>query len=316
MGKWTFGGFANSWKRKNGLVSIEIGPNGFALAKIEESHHKLHKLSVCEYYEEDQFLKQKDALRDAVAKHKLMGHSCNLVLHPSEYQLLLVEAPNVAPQELRQAMRWQVKDLVHESLDDMIIDVFPLPGDSFRGRTAMVYVVVVARDIIKKHVSSAKECGLNLLTIDISELCLRNITALLQQNSDDSVGLLMLGEGGGSINLTEGPRLYLSRKIEIDVREIASVTNSGDPVVETLALEVQRSFDYYESQLGKGIITHMMVAPSSVDIAGVVNLLDEMLQVKVDRIDLGSQLEMGDTSPAMQAKCFAAIGAALRQKAA
>jgi MSHA biogenesis protein MshI len=155
-----------------------------------------------------------------------------------------------------------------------------------------------------------------VITIDISELCLRNITALLQQNLGDSVGLLMLGQGRGLINLTEGRNLYLSRKIEMDVIDLAGFTNRADPMVESLALEAQRSFDYYESQLGKGVVTQLMVAPASVEIGGVVKLLDEMLQAKVCCIDLGSQLDVSRFSLFAQAKCFTAIGAALRSKAA
>ena len=118
-------------RASGGLVSVEMGPRGAALVKVDGHNSHSARLSICEYYEDASVLKQKNALSDAVVKYGLTGCDCNLVLHPSEYQLLLVEAPKVAPQELKQAMKWRVKDLVTEPLDSLIIDIFPLPGDAF-----------------------------------------------------------------------------------------------------------------------------------------------------------------------------------------
>ena len=316
MGKWSFKGLLKRKDKGDGLVSLEIGPSGIALAKIKKTDGAIPHLSICEYFDEANFLKQKSILHGAIEKYGLKGHSCNLVLHPSDYQLLLVEAPDVPAEELKQAMKWRIKDLVTEPLEDLIVDVFPLPSDAFRGRTSMTYVVSTSKKVIQQHVKSIEACGLELKSIDISELCLRNITALLLDQPKDSVGLLMLDQGGGLINLTEGNSLYLSRKIEMDVNEISGSGQGMEQRVESLALEVQRSLDYYESQLGKGVISRLLVAPMSVNVAGAFESLNNILNVKIDHINLSSHVEMGNVSEITQSKCFAAIGAALRREAA
>src|SRR5687767_13665814 len=46
---------------------------------------------------------------------------CLTVLQPKDYQLMLVDAPNVPAIELKKAIRWQVKDLLDYHVDDATI---------------------------------------------------------------------------------------------------------------------------------------------------------------------------------------------------
>ena len=48
-----------------------------------------------------------------IQKHRLQNRLCNVVLSPADYQLMLVEAPDVPDEEMREAVKWRIKDLIN-----------------------------------------------------------------------------------------------------------------------------------------------------------------------------------------------------------
>src|ERR1044071_3667210 len=73
------------------------------------------------------------------------------VLDPGGYRLLLVEAPDVPPDELRAAVRWRVKDLIDFHVDDAVIDVFEMPPHARGGRNRMMYAATAKADYVKQR---------------------------------------------------------------------------------------------------------------------------------------------------------------------
>src|SRR6185503_2718215 len=86
-----------------------------------------------------------------------------------------------------------------------------------------------------------------LYAIDIPELCLRNVTALMPQD-DKGVALLALNDNYAQLVTTRKGVLYLTRRI-------AEVEPGA------LALELQRSLDYYESHYDQTPIGELVIAP-------------------------------------------------------
>ena len=86
----------------------------------------------------------------------------------------------------------------------------------------------------------------------------------------------------------------------------------------TVTLEIQRSLDYFESQLGKGYINRLLLLPMKRNGAAALQTLSTGLAVKLQALDL-RELFPGQATAAIdeaeQAYCMAAVGAALRQEA-
>ena len=92
-----------------GLLGIETGPQGLALAHIQRGPSgTTPRLLRCEYLEGAPET-QAELLRQTVIDQGLSGMPVNLLLHPSVYQMFLLESPEVPAEELRDAMRWRVK---------------------------------------------------------------------------------------------------------------------------------------------------------------------------------------------------------------
>src|SRR5690606_8275577 len=94
---------------------------------------------------EGSFKHPADALA-ALFQHKAPpALPCHLCLSHHFYQMLLVDSPNVPDGELREAVTWRVKDLITQPVEKMVVDVFRLPADEYRGRMNMLYAALIAR---------------------------------------------------------------------------------------------------------------------------------------------------------------------------
>src|ERR1041385_6627200 len=63
----------------------------------------------------------------------LENYQCLTLLPASDYQLLLVDAPNVPALELKTAVRWRIKDMLDYHVEDATIDVLDIPVDPSSG---------------------------------------------------------------------------------------------------------------------------------------------------------------------------------------
>ena len=90
-----------------------------------------------------------------------------------------------------------------------------------------------------------------------------------------------------------------------------------DPVIEgadntaffeSLLLEIQRSMDFYESQLGKGIVSNLYLSPDTSVTSQIGGYMSSQLGLNVAPLDIS---ELGITLEDNAARCVTAIGAAM-----
>ncbi len=306
-----------------GVAGIAVTPDGVSLARIVRTEGGRPRVALCVHQAlPDERDKSFAAL---VRQHGLGSARCVELLEVNSYQLLLVEAPNVTPAELKAAVRWRIKDLINFHIDDAVIDVFDIPSQNLSEQSKMMYVVVTRAALVQEHIALAKSAGLDLSVIDIPEMALRNITALFPEDSA-GVALVHLTPQGGYIILTREGTLYLARKIELNFARLFSGLKAARPdealpddvrrLLDNIVLEVQRSLDYYESNHSQPSITNLLFAPLEQELPGAVNHVANSLGLKVKQIDLNEVLQcVTPLSQNLQAKCLLAVGAALRDAA-
>lgn len=250
-----------------------------------------------------------EAFTALMQQHPAPALPCHISLSHHFYQLLLVDTPNVAENELREAVKWRVKDLITQPIEKMVVDVFRLPADAYRGRMNMVYAALIEQARIAPLVNACESLDLELQSIGIAELALARISRQMAEMENRGLALLFLTGNDGSINLVENGYLYLTRTLEMQ----ASGGYSGnlefnqDPT-DNLALDIQRSLDYYESQLGKSGVSRVYLMSESVEQHHWCEALSQRLPIKAvgfslaDVITLAAPLgtlEQGLLTPAV-----------------
>jgi MSHA biogenesis protein MshI len=299
------------WRQKgNHLLGVEASEEGIAVARIIRTEAGL-RLEGCDYISRDAVGSLDEALSDKIKALNAEVWPCNWVLTNSSYTLLLIEAPNVPAEELRDAMRWRIKDLISFPADEATLDVFPLPEDGSRGKK-MFYVVVSERARIQDTVDVARRSRISLESIDIAEMAMRNLAELLP-GGRRGLALVRLRQGAGHLVLIREGKLYLSRHFDLKY-------NGGlldDLPEEALVLELQRSLDYFERQMSQEPPARILFCGENISADKITDNMRNSFSAEVGTFDLSGLLEGAEHCDSHLVQlCLGAIGGALRRGAA
>lgn len=229
---------------------------------------------------------QQSVLLDRLCQeHGLKGASAVVVLEPGSYNLLQMEAPEVEPEEMNNAMRWRIKDLIDFHIDDAVLDLFEMPQTRRQNTTRMVTVVAARRSLLQQQVDWVESAGLEMEAIDISELAVRNLM-LNDTQGLESGALLSLTPTYGYIEVLHQGDLYLQRRIEIGDDDLVSA--GGDELLElqeALVLELQRSLDYFDSQYAAGPVQKIALHASEAVLQPLMQVFVESFRSDVTAFD-------------------------------
>ncbi|MFP3873016.1 MAG: hypothetical protein ACLFV1_01070 [Thiohalophilus sp.] len=310
-----------------GLAGVHLSDRGVAVATVRYQAEQ-PVLSYCEFAPAGN-AERPQVLARLLAQEPLAGMRVSTLLNVGEFELQLIEAPDVTPEELRAAVRWRIKDRLDFPLDEAVLDVFPIPGQQERGRPPMVYVVAARQAQVKRYIDALETAGGDLCCVDIPELAQRNLAIRLAEDAR-GVAMLSLGPDAALLTLTCGGVLYLAREIDVGYRVLEgapparegkagalqlaeSLSPDQRRALETLVLEVQRSLDYFESHFGLAPIGHLVIAPTPRPIPAVLEYMGANLGAAVRQLELADIVDLEQTPDRIQqAECLLAIGVALR----
>ncbi len=232
------------------------------------------------------------------------------VLDAADYQLLLVESPDVLAAELKAAVRWRLKDIIDFPLEEAVIDVFGIPEPVRRTGAKMMYAIAAKRQAIQDHLLSVKAVTPRFDVIDIPELALRNLAAQLPE-AESGLILLWLNERSAQLLVFKGSTLYLARTVQF-TQQKGPNASAGLPDVDAIALELQRSTDYFESHYEQSPISHLIIAPHNGHADMLAAELVNQTAMRIQTIDLSRALTVVPEVNQASRSTILAIGAAMR----
>ena len=302
-------------KLEPGWMAMQFTPEGVCMAHVRQVADNKPLVTLCMVFPIE--VADVRALEKQAKEIHLNRYNCSLLLNSSEYQMLVVEAPNVPTAELKTAVRWRMKDMLDFSVDDATIDVLDIPADkNAPSRTRSLFAVAARNNIIRKRMADFDAAKLPVSVIDIPELAQRNIASLLE---DKGRGMAMLSfdENGGLLTFTYSGELYSSRHIDIPLSQLnQSDSEQRQRYFDRITLELQRSMDSFERQFSFINISKLVLAP----LPPGVNLeayLTSNLYLPVSTMSLDEVFDFSAVSgvgPAQRQQCFLALGAALRNE--
>lgn len=294
--------------RSNVLSALIYSDAGIASATIRQNKAGKPVLEQCGFYPPVPGQDPGTTLKKVVAEQSLGKTGCTTLLAIGDYQLLMVEAPEVPQSELKAAIRWRIRDLIDYHVDDAVLDVFDAPPSGARGIQEHLYVVVSRSAVVKERIEALERAGAALDTIDIPELALRNIAARLEQDANGQA-MLYFDADQGLITLTRDSTLYLARSMDIGYQQLQDTP----ALVDRLALELQRSMDYYDRHFQQAPIASITLCPTPHPVPQFAEQLEQQVGVPVYKLQPSDIVEAHETVDDEQlAHCLLAIGAALR----
>jgi MSHA biogenesis protein MshI len=180
-----------------------------------------------------------------------------LVLGPGQRQLNSTPRPPVDDADLREALRWQLRDALDYPPEEAVLDAMPVADTEPAGRQEIL-VFSVRRQELTQLVGAFAEAGVRLQRVAAIDCAQRNL-AWHWVPAGGAAALLLPCEGGALCTVSRGEQLILSRAIELG-GDLAPTDRRLELTAERIALQMQRSFDLLERRSADAAIAHLVMA--------------------------------------------------------
>lgn len=261
--------------------------------------------------------RREQELAAIVGRWGLSSRTCFLVLDPADYRLLQTNMPEVPVEELREALRWRIQDLLDFSAEEAEIEFFAMPASLLPGRNAMASVVACRRTLIQRQLEQCGKFNLKPKVVDICEMALRNVAESLPE-SGKGLAFLHMGKTRGILQLQKNDTVYVTRMMDFGSQELFQDFLGRDEddlggVFGRLALEIQRSMDYYESYFGVSPMSSLVVCPVDGGTDELERRLNQALGLTTRTMDLAEVMSCEEPPDVSTVQlCLPVIGLALR----
>lgn len=286
------GSFTGRKQKNQGLLAVHFQKGGVAFAYVKQPK-QLGQVDLCEFVacETDQRFK---VIKQFVKKHKLGANTnVNLVLTPSDYKTLTVDAPEVEPSEYQQAAKWLVKDLLDYPVTEAAIDLFAMPT----GSQSKLYLVCARQSLIRQYMREFQKSRLCLMGIETIELALRNHLLIKQEGhcllmfkTDFFTGIMIFKE----------QTIHLIRSIRADLEELSH---------KKLLTELQRSLDYYKKQAQQGMPQKIILTSNLLEYENLQDNLTAHTGMPVEGLQPAEFLTMPEVGENTYRYTITALGA-------
>lgn len=320
-------------------IGIDIGSHSIKAIELEDKKGRLDivKCAIVRIRNGD----AKEALKRMLSTTKLSSRRVNVSLSGPSVIVRYIEMPPMRHDELRSAIKFEAEKYIPFDISESVIDFASL-GKTSSG-SQRVLLVAAKKNEVTEILEFFKGAGLEISAIDIDSFAFLNAfqRAWMEKNGDAGYALLNAGEKFSNMNIVMKGNVYFTRDmlwggsditrrikdmmgIDLDEAE-ALKRNPGEkreevlgviaPVLDKLVSQMRMSFDYFESQFGKGI-EKLYVSGGSSYLFNIVDFLKDSLGVEVmmwdpfEGVKSSGLIEEIDKSPALFA---VAMGLALRK---
>lgn len=206
------------WKRKGSGDQLVVSWSGqvfaYVLARVRsDGVHEVLKSGV-----ERQGTDSMDVFVSRLQGLGLKGYEASAMLWPEQYQVLQIDAPAVAPEELRSAARYQIREMLESHVDDVTLDVMRV-GDGQQRGANLLFVVAVKNTVVREMLDLAGAMQWTVSVIDIQETAQRNIQSALagrDGQTDRANAALTLVDGHQAVlTISANEELFYTRRFEL-----------------------------------------------------------------------------------------------------
>ena len=196
--------------------------------------------------------------------------------------------PSMSSEELEDQIHWEAEQYIPFDINDVNIDFQILgPEESDPGRM-VVLLVASKRDIVNDYIAVFNETGLRLSVIDVDSFAVQNAFEVnYEVYPEDVIALVNIGANIMNLNIVKNGVSLFTRDVQTggslltdeiqklfgvgseEAERIKISGNCPDPEKlqeiisrqnETLAMEIRRSLDFYNSAASDGKIGKVMLS--------------------------------------------------------
>jgi len=225
-----------------------------------------------------------DSMEDFVARLKaqgLGGLDARVMLRPEQCQVLQVSSPAVAPEELRSAARYQIREMVDVHIDDITLDVMHV-GDGQDKSSGQLFVVTTPNAVVREAMALADTMQWPVNVIDIQEMAQRNLQSALAQRAGvpdrADAALVITDERLAVLTISAKGELYYTRRLDLPAGFMGMSWGQGAAVEAVDAFTPVSEYvpDYSPDSASYGLEAGALSSSSSSDADRVQRLVVEI----------------------------------------
>lgn len=209
------------WNRKSSQDQLIVSWSNQTLAFVRARARTDGGFDIRQLGVERQGSDSMDAFVHRLQALGLKGMAAQVMLRPEQYQVLQIDAPAVAPEELRPAARYQIREMVQAHIDDITLDVMRVGGmgDGQQKGAGHLFVVAATNAVVREVMDLGQAMQWTVPVIDIQETAQRNLQSAVAERAgqaDRAHATLVVVDGHQAVlTISAHEELFYTRRLEL-----------------------------------------------------------------------------------------------------
>ena len=224
-----------------------------------------------------------------------------------------ISLPAMPSEELEDQIHWEAEQYIPFDINDVNIDFQILAADQHDPAKMEVLLVASKKDIINDYLAVFNETGINLAVVDVDSFAIQNAFELNYDVVPENVSALInIGASIMNLNIVKngislftrdvqiGGNLYTEEiqkqfgvsseeaerfKITGESPDQAKLRDTISRVNETLAMEMRRSLDFYNTTAGEGKINDVFISGGGANTPMLMEAVNQRLALPVEKLN-------------------------------
>lgn len=344
-------------RKAENLVGVDIGSSAVKIAQVKQKRRNSYQLEALglqplpEGTIVDGLIVSKDPVVDAIQRifesQNIQQDQVATAISGQSVIVKRVTLPVESEKEIGESIQWEVEQYIPFDTSQVNLDYHTL-GPTSEGNQTEVILVAARRDKIEDQTGVISMAGKTPMVVDVDAFAIQNVYEVNYQPEPETVvALLNIGASVLNVGIVRGTEFVFTRDIGIggyqytealrkelgfsyeeaekykrgevlldELKETAGTIVQS--VSEILALEVQKTFDYFRSTTRYEDIQRIYISGGASQTEGLRAYLEETFQLPVEFLDPFKHIRADESALASvlfneRATDFAvAIGLALR----
>lgn len=301
--------------KKHEVLGVDFGSAGVKFAKLNKKAQ-----SVSQWFCPGSFLSEEaeavELLKTFLKDNHLVGSTVACNIEDESMKIRRIELPKMPDSDLKEAVRWQLRDVVEGSISDYSVRYTQLEEfQSGEVKKLSLLVYAIRKAAVERLDAFLRRLSFFPLLIEPTSVSLLStFDALNGWEENQYYGLINLGESQSFFTaMGEGKLLFsrpligisgkefrssIQKALENDVSQIREVTEKNEapaPGFHTrIAMEVQRSIDSFTLMYRKDKVHQLFLCGGGATLPGLSESLAKNLAVPTSMLDPTTKFQMSE----------------------
>lgn len=319
--------------KKKDIVGIDIGSSSIKLVQLKEikNGYQLQNIGVVPLPVEaivDNTLMDSSSVVEGIkslfSSLKISAREAVCSVSGNSVIIRKISLPVMPNDELEEQIHWEAEQYIPFDINDVNIDFQIISPDDIDSSKMNVLLVASKKDIINDYLAVFSEAGIRLNIVDVDSFAVQNAFELNYDfESDEVIALVNVGSSIMNLNIVKAGSSLFTRDVQVggmlyneeiqkqfgvnneEAEKMKTSDSAPDPkrlldiinrINETLAIEMRRSLDFYNSTAGEGKITKVYLSGGAAKTNMLLETVSQKLSIPVEILNPFQRINCDDKS--------------------